>query len=316
MDYNQITFLALLFIAVTAGAFFLMSLFTRSATAERLQALGGGHKPAASSVSDNWIERTVKLTGPLAKLSTPEDGEYVSALRIRFLHAGIRNQAAPYAYFGIKTVLALAFPLLAYFTVLITTPELKFQGTLLVILLTAAIGYYLPNLVLERIIFLRQREIFETFPDALDLMTVCVEAGLGIEAALVRVADEMQHKSAALSEELHLVTLELRAGMERARALRNLAIRTGVEEVEGFVAMIIQSERFGTSIASSLRVHSDMLRTRRRQRAEEAAAKIALKLLFPLIFCIFPSLLLVLLGPAMIQIYRILLPTFAGTTGG
>jgi len=143
-------------------------------------------------------------------------------------------------------------------------------------------------------------------------MTVCVEAGLGVEAALARVADEMQHKSEALAEEMHLVTLELRAGMNREQALRNLAIRTGVEEVEGFVAMINQAERFGTSIAASLRIHSDMLRTRRRQRAEEAAAKIALKLLFPLIFFIFPSLLLVLLGPAMIQIYRILLPTMAG----
>jgi tight adherence protein C len=170
--------------------------------------------------------------------------------------------------------------------------------------------------VLNRLVFVRQREIFETFPDALDLMTVCVEAGLGIEAALVRVADEMQHKSEALAEELHLVTLELRAGLERARALRNLANRTGVEEVEGFVAMIIQAERFGTSIAASLRIHSDMLRTRRRQRAEEAAAEIALKLLFPLIFFIFPSLMLVLLGPAMIQIYRVLLPTMAGSSGG
>lgn len=312
MDFNQIAFLGLLFVAVTAGAFFVMNLFTRSATAERLEALGGGGKAVTAPTADAWIERTVKLTGPFAKLSTPDESEESSALRARFLHAGIRNPSAPLAFFGIKTVLALGLPLIAYFTILISTPELQFQGMLFAVLLAAAIGYYLPNIVLSRMIFLRQREIFETFPDALDLMTVCVEAGLGVEAALVRVADEMQHKSEALAEELHLVTLELRAGLERARALRNLAMRTGVEEVEGFVAMIIQAERFGTSIAASLRVHSDMLRTRRRQRAEEAAAKIALKLLFPLIFCIFPSLMLVLLGPAMIQIYRILLPTMAG----
>ncbi|HJV62052.1 MAG TPA: type II secretion system F family protein, partial [Albitalea sp.] len=141
-----------------------------------------------------------------------------------------------------------------------------------------------------------------------DLMTVCVEAGLGTEAALVRVADDMQFKSPALCEELRLVNLELRAGADRERALRNLAIRTGVDEVDGFVTMISQAERFGTSIAASLRVHSDMLRTRRKQRAEEAAAKIGLKLLFPLIFFIFPSLMLVLMGPAVIQLYRILLP--------
>lgn len=315
MDYTQIGFLGLLFVAVSAGAFFVMSLFSRSATADRLSALGGG-KAAAGPAADAWVERTVQLTRPFAKLSTPEGSEDMNALRARFMHAGIRHAAASLAFFGVKTVLALGLPLLAYFMVLISAPELQFQGSLVVVLVAAALGYYLPNIVLDRLIFVRQREIFEVFPDALDLMTVCVEAGLGVEAALVRVADEMQHKSEALAEELHLVTLELRAGLERARALRNLAARTGVEEVEGFVAMIIQAERFGTSIAASLRVHSDMLRTRRRQRAEEAAAKIALKLLFPLIFFIFPSLMLVLLGPAMIQIYRILLPTMAGSSGG
>lgn len=310
MSYEQVMFLGLLFISVSAAVFFVLGLFSRSATAERLDGLGAGKTGAAAG--DDWVERVVRLSRPFAKLSTPDENWDSSALRARFMHAGIRDASAPLAYFGIKTVLALGLPLLVYFTILVSTPDLEFQGTLVVVLLAAALGYYLPNMVLSRWVFVRQREIFETFPDALDLMTVCVEAGLGVEAALVRVADELQHKSEALAEELHLVTLELRAGLERSRALRNLAARTGVEEVEGFVAMIIQAERFGTSIAASLRVHSDMLRTRRRQRAEEAAAKIALKLLFPLIFFIFPSLMLVLLGPAMIQIYRILLPTMAG----
>jgi len=181
-----------------------------------------------------------------------------------------------------------------------------------VLLGAAALGYYLPNVVLSRLVFVRQREIFETFPDALDLMTVCVEAGLGVEAALNKVAEDIEHKSKVLGEELRLLGLELRAGVDRERALRNLAARTGVEEVDTWASMLIQADRFGTSIAAALRVHSDMLRTRRRQRAEEAAAKIALKLLFPLIFCIFPSLMLVLMGPAFIQIYRVLLPTMTG----
>ncbi|HEU0203930.1 MAG TPA: type II secretion system F family protein, partial [Burkholderiaceae bacterium] len=188
----------------------------------------------------------------------------------------------------------------------------EFTDLLTLLLGTAALGYYLPNVVLRRLTFVRQREIFENFPDALDLMTVCVEAGLGVEAALNKVAEEMEHKSRVLGEELRLVGLELRAGSDRERALRNLAARTGVEEVDTWASMLIQADRFGTSIAASLRVHSDMLRTRRRQRAEEAAAKIALKLLFPLIFCIFPSLMLVLMGPAFIQIYRVLLPTMTG----
>ncbi|HEY2928427.1 type II secretion system F family protein, partial [Piscinibacter sp.] len=231
----------------------------------------------------------------------------------RFFNAGIRTAAAPAAYFGAKTVLAVGLPMLTLVALtLFAGSPAKGHALLLWLLLAAAVGYYLPNVLLSRLIFVRQREIFENFPDALDLMTVCVEAGLGTEAALNRVADDMVHKSRVLSDELRLVGLELRAGAPRERALRNLAIRTGVEEVDGFVSMIIQAERFGTSIAQSLRVHADMLRTRRRQRAEEAAAKIALKLLFPLIFFIFPSLMLVLMGPAMIQIYRVLLPTMSG----
>jgi tight adherence protein C len=126
------------------------------------------------------------------------------------------------------------------------------------------------------------------------------------------VADEIVHKSPQLSEELRLVNLELRAGASRDQALRNLALRTGVDEVQGFVTMIIQAGRFGTSIAQSLRVHSESVRTLRRQRAEETAAKVPLKLLFPLIFCIFPALMLVIMGPAVIQMVRVVMPTMSG----
>jgi len=176
----------------------------------------------------------------------------------------------------------------------------------------AALGYFLPNVFLARRIAYRKREIFESFPDAMDLIIVCVEAGLGLDAALARVGEEMHMRSPILGEELHLINLELRAGSSRERALRNLALRTGVEDIDTLVAMLVQSDRFGTSVADSLRVHADNLRTKRRLRAEEAAAKIALKLLFPLIFFIFPSMLLVLLGPAFISINRILLPTLSG----
>jgi tight adherence protein C len=186
------------------------------------------------------------------------------------------------------------------------------SGMLLILLTSGALGYYLPNLVLGRLVFVRQREIFESFPDAADLLMVCVEAGLGLDAALVRVTDEMRLRSEALAEELHLVSLELRAGSSREKALRTLALRTGVEEVNTFATMLIQADRFGTSIGDSLRVFSDELRTKRQLRAEEKAAKIPLKLLYPLVFCIFPALLLVLLGPAFIQIYRILLPSVSG----
>lgn len=186
------------------------------------------------------------------------------------------------------------------------------SSVVFVMLVCAALGYMMPNFFLARRITNRQRDIFESFPDAIDLTTVCVEAGLGLDAALARVGAEMRLKSPILGEELHLVNLELRAGSSRERALRNLALRTGIDEIDSLVAILIQADRFGTSVADSLRVHSDNLRTKRRLRAEEAAAKVPQKLLFPVIFCIFPSLLLVLLGPAFIGIYRVLLPTMAG----
>lgn len=313
MTMMQIGFLVLVFAATVMLAYGLVQLASRNVTADRMKRLLD--LPAvAQSPTTRWVEHLVRVTQPLAKLSAPELGFEGSALRRRFVTAGIRSTTAPAVYFGAKTALAFGLPLLA-FTVLTLFMQSPVKGNALMfwLLVATALGYYLPNLVLSRLVFLRQREIFENFPDALDLMTVCMEAGLGTEAALNRVADDMVHKSEVLSDEMRLVNLELRAGAPRDRALRNLAIRTGVEEVDGFVSMIIQAERFGTSIAQSLRVHADMLRTRRRQKAEEAAAKIALKLLFPLIFFIFPSLMLVLMGPAMIQIYRVLLPTMAGT---
>ena len=228
-------------------------------------------------------------------------------MRLRFIHAGWRAPAIPGMFHAGKTMLTLGLPMLAYL-LLRHDPERSAAVTFLWLVSAAACGYYLPDVFLKRKIFLRQREIFETFPDALDLMTVCVEAGLAMDAALARVGTEMGRKSPVLAEELQLVTLELRAGGAKDKALRNLALRTGVEDVDALVKMLIQAERFGTSVASALRIQSEQLRTRRRQIVEENAAKIATKLLFPLIFFIFPALLVVLLGPSMLQIMRVVMP--------
>lgn len=313
MSLVQLLFLAGVFVlaagAVMAGVFLL-----RPSEAQlRLRRLS--HGPAESQAAPakhHWLEWAADATKSVARLATPSEGFEQSNLKLHFAHAGIRSASAPAAFFGIKAVLTMALPLIAYFIVSIAGTLPKGNNLLMLLLTAAALGYYAPNLLLRRMVRARQLEIFESFPDALDLMTVCVEAGLGTESALSRVADDIGLKSPALSEELRLVNLELRAGAEREQALRNLAIRTGVEEVGSFVTMMSQAERFGTSIAASLRVHSDMLRTRRHQRAEEAAAKIGLKLLFPLIFCIFPSLMVVLLGPAVIQIIHVLVPVMRG----
>ncbi len=152
----------------------------------------------------------------------------------------------------------------------------------------------------------RQKEMQKALADALDLLVVCVEAGLGLNQALVRVAEEIRHVSVEMSEELVLVNLEIRAGAERQQALRNLAERTGVDDVRALTAILIQTDRFGTSVSTALRTHADTMRTKRRQRAEEAAAKTTIKLIPPLVFCVFPAIFTVILGPAAIQIYRVL----------
>lgn len=310
MSSIQYIYLGLIFLVVFIIALLIMSQFLTSPIEERLKNLDD--KTTSKSDTGSWTSQLIKLTGPLAKLSLPTEGWEGSALRTRFMNAGYRSANAPVLFFASKTLLALLLPALAVAYVSLTAMQMSNSSVIFMVLVFAGLGYVMPNLFLARRIANRQREIFESFPDAIDLTTVCVEAGLGLDAALARVGAEMRLKSPILGEELHLVNLELRAGSSRERALRNLAQRTGIDEIDALVAILIQADRFGTSVADSLRVHSDNLRTKRRLRAEEAAAKVPLKLLFPVIFCIFPSLLLVLLGPAFIGIYRVLLPTMSG----
>lgn len=312
MTLVQMVFIGIVFVAATVAAAVLIGELAPGRTRKRLETVGvGGY--GEKTDGDGWVKTVVKLSGPFARLSLPKDGWDRSALRRRFMNAGLRDEDAPKVYFAAKTLLALLLPAIVWLVLALRAAPLDDSLRMGLLVFAAALGYYLPNLVLERMVFLRQRAIFEAFPDAADLMLICVEAGLGLDAALARVADEMRLKSEVLAEELQIVNLEMRAGSTREKSLQNLAARTGVEEVGTFATMLVQADRFGTSIGDSLRVFSDEMRTRRRFRAEELAAKIPLKLLFPLVFFIFPSLLLVLLGPAFIQVYRILLPTLTGS---
>ena len=330
MNTMQIVLLGATFVIVFGAVFGAMLITRPNVLQRRLEAIapgmagavetttGGG--PAGGATADGrpqWMETIAKASAHVAKLSLPTDGWDKSALRIRFMNAGWRSPSAAAIYFAAKTVLALGLPLIALLMLSSLPGSVAHSLALIAALLMmlATLGYYLPNVVLARRIDRRQQEIFESLPDALDLMTVCVEAGLGVDAAMLRVADEIHVKSQVLSDEFSLVLLELRAGSSREKALRNLAMRTGVSDVETLVAMLVQAERFGTSVGSALRVYTDMLRTKRRHLAEERAAKVALKLLFPLMFFIFPALLIVLLGPAVIQIYRVMLPTVSGIGG-
>ncbi len=306
MTSQQLLFLLIVFAVVAGIALLAARLFMPSLMRHRLARMVAPGAGDGAPAAPGWIERVAKVAKPFMKLSLPEEGWEKSPLRIRFMNAGWRSPSAPVFYFAAKTLLVLLLPsLLVGFALPQLNGKLE-SSFMLLVLVGAACGYYLPNALLARAVFLRQRDIFEVFPDALDLLTVCVEAGLSLERSLGKVAAEIHIKSLVLAQEMQLLLMEMRAGFSKEKALRNLALRTGVEDVDTLVAMLIQSERFGTSMGSSLRVHAENLRVKRRLRAEEAAAKIALKLLFPLIFCIFPMLLLVLIGPAMISLYRAL----------
>ena len=315
MQWQNLAFLLIVFIVVAGLAGLVLLALAPGPLRQRLLGMTAPAPPAAPAPDQGgaggWAERVARVVQPIGRLSLPAEGWEQSPLRTRFMNAGWRQASAPALYFAAKTTLALLAPglVLAY---LVGVLEGPLPGAALVLLsASAAIGYYLPNLVMRRCAARRQREIFENIPDALDLLTVCVEAGLSLERALAKVADEIGIKSATLAQELQLVLLEMRGGFGKDRALRNLALRSGVEDVDTLVAMLIQSERFGTSMGDALRVHADNLRGKRRLQAEEAAAKIGLKLMFPLTFCIFPTLLMVLLGPACIQLSR-MLPEMAG----
>jgi tight adherence protein C len=229
-----------------------------------------------------------------------------SQLREVMVHAGFRDEGAVAIYWGARVTLLVGLGLGVGLLVQVLSGEgLK---ALIAGVWGAVFGWVAPAVYVGRRARGRQREFQRTLPDALDLLIVCVEAGLALNQAFVRVAEEIRHVSTLVSGELSLVNFEIRAGVPREEALRNLGERTGVDDVRSLVAMLIQTDRFGTSIAQALRVHSDSLRTKRRQRTEEAAAKTTIKLVFPLACCIFPALFVVILGPAMVSIYR----TFLG----
>ncbi|TWI63056.1 tight adherence protein C [Pseudoduganella lurida] len=327
MNAAQLVFLCVVFLVVATVVLAGMAIFSPMPLRERLRAFRSGAEgsgatgSAAGSVvgsaaseaagEGQWIERVARAARPLTRLSLPEEGWERSPLRTKFINAGWRHPSAPTLYFAAKTVLSLGLP--AVLAVLVASASGGIGNGFLMLLFTAAaLGYYLPNGVLSRTAQRRQREIFENIPDALDLLTVCVEAGLSMERALTKVAAEIDVKSRVLAQELQLVLMEMRAGFTKEKALRNFALRSGVDDVDTLVAMLIQAERFGTSMGDSLRVHADNLRHKRTLLAEEAAAKIGLKLLFPLIFCMFPTLMLVLVGPAALQMIQVVLPAMSG----
>lgn len=300
MTTAEILFLILVFIAVFA--MLLLIIYQLNINAARKRASSFSLNDHANAGGSYFVSTLVRVVDPIRNLALPSEGWEKSPLQLRFVNAGWRSVDAPKLYFGIKSLLTISFPTLAYFLLGKSIQAENSAGTLFILILFAAVAYYLPNIVLTHVIKKRQLDIVETLPDATDLLIICMEAGLSFDQALAKVASEIKLKSEILSQELELLLIEVRSGFSRERALRNLALRTGVEEIDGLATMVIQSERFGTSIGDALRIHADTARTKRRQKAEETASKIALKLLFPLLICLMPAIFVVLLVPSLMQI--------------
>jgi tight adherence protein C len=235
-----------------------------------------------------------------AKLDLRKDGPTIKRLQAKLIQAGIYTERAIPLFLGVKMGGLLVLPLLVLFILWGSSSARSLVMGIPIILCT--LGYILPNFILNRMISSRHKKIKESLPDALDLLVVCVEAGQGLDAAIKRVSDELQESRPIISQELILVNLETMAGLERQQALKNLGDRTGVEELVSLCNVLIQSERFGTSIAQALKTQSEYLRTARRQRLEGLAAKTPVKLVFPMLLFIFPAIMVVLLGPAIIRL--------------
>ncbi|MBZ5596136.1 MAG: type II secretion system F family protein [Acidobacteriia bacterium] len=267
-----------------------------------LETEGGLSASLAEPKSEiGWIVRVIQQVGDKVPISPDDAG----ATRRDLMMAGYKSDQAVKIFNGIKISLAvLLFLLAAVFHASIPNPVLR----IVAMGFGAFMGYFFPSFMLDKMIAKRQETLRLSLPDALDMMVVSVEAGLGLDQAIQHVGRELQMTHKELSEELSLVNLEMRAGKRRSEALRNLAERTGEPELQKLVAVLVQTDRFGTSIGDSLRAHSDFLRIKRRQEAEERAGKVGVKLVFPIFFFILPAMLVVAAGPGLLQVFKYLFP--------
>jgi tight adherence protein C len=291
---------ALLGLSVAFAVFGLVELapLRRRALLRRLAELREGPAATSAARARGTTFRRERIKQLLQRLGELRGSGVRESTRLKLARAGYREPQAAALYAGLRIALALAFGALAF--ALFPLLGVSARAALFLGLYFAVVGWLAPVWLLNQAIRGRQRVLQRSLPDALDLLVVCVEAGLGLNQAMMRVADQMKLMTAALGEELSIVTLEIHAGVPRADALRNFGERTDLSDARSLGALLIQADRFGTPIAQALRVHADSLRLMRRQRAEEAAAKTSIKLLFPLVLFIFPPLYLIILGPALI----------------
>jgi tight adherence protein C len=275
---------------------------------EAMERVAGGidpsdHVPTHPSLA---IHELIKRLGNFI----PQSPKDVTVMQRRLIRAGIRNENALKILYGCKAAFGIALPLLV--GVGVSASSMDSSNGIAAVLAAAAVGFFGPNEYVRRLASKRQKEIARGLANALDLLVVCVESGLGLDQAILQVSKELEHAHPEVSEEFGFVNLELKAGKRRVDALRNLAERTGVDDLKKLVAVLIQADRFGTGVAQSLRAHSDFMRVQARQIAEEKAAKLGVKLIFPIFFCILPSLFVVTVGPVAVKIMRELVPMMNG----
>ena len=268
---------------------------------ERMQSVGQVQDTAARRRRQAKSERLLKVLQTLGQ-QVGSGRKDTNAVRLFLIQAGFSDPRAVSIYWASRVSLAMGLPILALFGL----PLLGVSSTkvLLAVLYFGTMGWIGPSFFVRRRLKARQKEVQLALADMLDMLVVCVEAGLGLNQALVRVADEIEHVSTVMSEQLAMINLEMRAGTPRDEALKNFADRTGIPDIRSLVSMMIQTDRFGTSVADALRVHSETMRTKRRQRAEEAAAKTTIKMVFPLVLFVFPAMFVVVIGPSALAIYR------------
>jgi tight adherence protein C len=292
-----LTIIVFLTVALAVFSFGSAAVTPGSVLGERLRAMGGQQQPTENKPA--LRERLENALDPISR-AIPLSPSDVSRTRVWLIQAGFRDAGQVNYYFGARLLLA-AIGLAGV---------ILFAGVNNIFLLAGVpgLGFFIPRFLLKRMIKDRQNRIRIGLPDALDLTVICVEAGLALDQAMMRVGQDLHHAHPDLSDEFHLVNLEMRAGKPRAEALRNLVDRTGVDDIRSLVGTLIQTDRFGTSVAQALRVHSDSLRTERRQRAEEQAAKTTIKMVPPLVVFVLPSIIFVTIGPAVIDLIRQLGP--------
>jgi tight adherence protein C len=300
-------------LASSAVFFFLNSREEMQTWRRRVQGANGagdGETAPRGFVSEVFAQ-FVSVVEWFGRLNQPSV-EDARSTRLLLINAGYRSGKVPLLFLGTKLMLAVCavFVLTVVPAKMLNFPSVS--NLTLYYLVAAAVGYYAPVVWLRRAIASRKDALQRAIPDALDLMVVCVEAGLGLDQAIGRVSQEVKRTHPALGDELNVLSAELRTGVSRQEALKNLARRTDLEELGNLVAMLVQTDRFGTSIGQALRVYADSMRTTRRLKAEELAAKLPVKLLLPLIFFIFPSLIVVTIGPAAIRVAKTLIPAMAG----